>query len=164
MSSDKTYNTIKQMILKEMEQLNLSQFGIKGAPEREISDAFKRYHILSDSSKRGAFADFKAMADGEDVIDPYGDFNSETNENIEVNIREQYYKDWTDKDFETLLYKINPNWRDKSLNEEMEEPLTMSGSDSAKDLRTAITGFAKDNPQLENPKKTIMAIVDEVIK
>ena len=112
MSSSKTYNTIKQMILKEMEQMSLAQFGIKGAPQREIDDAFKRYHMLSDSSKKGAFADFKAMAMGESVIDPYGDFNEETSENIEVNIRETYYKDWTDKDFQSLLTRINPNWKE----------------------------------------------------
>ena len=41
--------------------------------------------------------------------------------------------------------------------------LTMAGSESANALRKQIRAFMKDNPQLANPKATIMAIINEVI-
>ena len=50
-----------------------------------------------------------------------------------------------------------------SMSEESEVP-TMSGSESANTLRTAIANFVAGNPQLADPKTTVMAIVNEVIK
>jgi hypothetical protein len=44
------------------------------------------------------------------------------------------------------------------------ETPTMSGSESANMLRKAVVKFAMDNPQLDNPKATVMAIVSELIK
>ena len=41
---------------------------------------------------------------------------------------------------------------------------TMSGSESANILRKAVVKFVTDNPQLDNPKATVMAIVNELIK
>ena len=40
---------------------------------------------------------------------------------------------------------------------------TLAASPSANALRRAIAEFVVDNPQLGNPKKTVMIIVDEVI-
>ena len=44
------------------------------------------------------------------------------------------------------------------------ETPTMSGSESANMLRKAVVKFVMDNPQLDNPKATVMAIVSELIK
>ena len=44
------------------------------------------------------------------------------------------------------------------------ETPTMSGSESANMLRKAVMKFVMDNPQLDNPKATVMAIVSELIK
>ena len=41
--------------------------------------------------------------------------------------------------------------------------LTMAGSESANALRKQIKLFIVNNPQLANPKATIMAIINEVI-
>tara|TARA_B100000287_G_C19985007_1_gene524063 strand:- start:81 stop:320 length:240 start_codon:yes stop_codon:yes gene_type:complete len=42
--------------------------------------------------------------------------------------------------------------------------LTLSGSESANNLRMAIKKFVADNPQLANPKMVIAAIVNEIMK
>ncbi len=47
---------------------------------------------------------------------------------------------------------------------EESEILTMSGSESANMLRQAVEKFVMDNPQLDDPKRTVMAIINELIK
>jgi len=61
-------------------------------------------------------------------------------------------------------YGLGSQRPDSSFNELPDEPTTMSGAESANDLRTAIAQFVADNPQLSDPKATIMAIIDEALR
>jgi len=62
------------------------------------------------------------------------------------------------------LTKIVTEELEKAIKESEPETPTMSGSESANMLRKAVVKFVMDNPQLDNPKATVMAIVSELIK
>ena len=85
---------------------------------------------------------------------------------------------------EAGLYGLGPQRSDSSFSELPDEPeddysremrhraahgmgdppTTLEASESANDLRTAIAQFVAENPQLADPKVTIIAIVSEIIK
>ena len=101
MSNILTYNKLKKLVIKEMKQISLSQFGIgdsqDGASEREIEDAYKRYVVTTPRGKIEAKEHFQRMANCEDLVDEYDG----------EQIRQKYYKDWSYSDFVKLLKKID---------------------------------------------------------
>lgn len=100
MSSKLTYNKLRHLVIKEMKQISLSQFGIgdkqEGASNQEIENAYRRYIATTPRGKLEAKEHFQRMANGEDLVDEYDG----------EEIRQKYYKDWSDDDFVKLLDKI----------------------------------------------------------
>ena len=100
MSNILTYSKLKKLIIKEMKQMDLSQFGIgdkqDGASDKEIEYAYRRYIVTTPRGKMEAKEHFQRMANGEDLVDEYDG----------EEIRQKYYKDWSDDDFVKLLDKI----------------------------------------------------------
>ena len=100
MPSKITYNQLRYLVIKEMKQMSLSQFGIgdkqEGASDKEIEYAYRRYIVTTPRGKMEAKEHFQRMANGEDLVDEYDG----------EEIRQKYYKDWSDDDFVKLLDKI----------------------------------------------------------